>query len=90
LPAHQHHQAKAKEQKDQAAEPVLNADYLMIGGKNVFSPPPQLVMLVAGVVRVWIVMSFERSGSVHFRRKLSVQISREKADLQRAKKHDPG
>ena len=30
-------------------------------------------MLVAGVVRVWIVMSFERSGSVHFLKKLSFQ-----------------
>jgi hypothetical protein len=60
----------------------------MVGGENVFSPPPELVMLVAGVVR--IVMRFERSSGVHFRRKLSFQISREKADLQRAKKHDPG
>src|SRR4029450_84072 len=85
LPAHQHHQAKAKEQKNQAAEPILNADHLMVGGENVFSPPPELMMLVAGVVRVWIVMRFERSGSVHFLKKVVVSISREKTDLQSAK-----
>jgi hypothetical protein len=51
----------------------LDADDLVIGGENVFSPPSELMMFVPGVVRVRIVMRFERSGSVHFRRKLLFQ-----------------
>ena len=38
LPAHHHHQAKAKEQKEQAADAVLNTDDLVIGGENVLPP----------------------------------------------------
>ena len=37
LPAHHHHQAKAEEQKEQAADAVLNTDHLVIGGENVTS-----------------------------------------------------
>jgi hypothetical protein len=46
LPAHQHHQTKAKEQEDESTKTVLNPNHLMVGGENVFSPPPELVMLV--------------------------------------------
>ena len=38
LPAHHHHQAKAEEQKEQAADAVLNTDHLVIGGENVLPP----------------------------------------------------
>src|SRR6266568_9481237 len=84
LPPHQHHQGKAEEEEDQPGESVLDADHLVIGGENIFSPPPELVMLAcrAGAMRrrvlAFVFMSilavrFERSGSVHFRRKLSFQ-----------------
>src|SRR5580700_4133978 len=73
LPSHQHHQRKTEKQKGQPAETVLNADHLVIGRENVCSPPTELMMLVGVVVLVRIVMRFERSGSVHFRRKLSFQ-----------------
>jgi hypothetical protein len=45
----------------------------MVGGENIFSPPPELVMLMPGLVLMRMGMRFERSGSVHFRRKLSLQ-----------------
>jgi hypothetical protein len=70
LPAHQHHQAKPEEQKCQAAEAILNSDHFVVGGKDIFSPPPELVVLVFRGVCVWIVMGFDRSESVHFRKKL--------------------
>src|SRR5713226_1759495 len=84
LPTHQHHQGKTEEQKKQPGESVLDADHFMVGGENIFSPPPELVMLTcrAGAVRrrvfAFVLMSilaalFEGSGSVHFRRKLSLQ-----------------
>src|SRR5437764_11274134 len=77
LPPHQHHQGKPEEEEDQPGESVLDADHLVIGGENIFSPPPELVMLTcrAGAVRRWvlIVMRFDRSGSVHFRRRLPPQ-----------------
>src|SRR5205823_12016797 len=47
---------------------VLNSDHLVVCGKNIFSPKPELVMLVGGIVPVRFVMRFNRSGSVHFRK----------------------
>jgi hypothetical protein len=46
LPPHHHHQAKPKEEEHQAAKPVLDSDHFVVGGKNVFSPEPELMMLV--------------------------------------------
>ena len=74
-PAHDAHQAETKKEEEQGHEAVLNADHLVIGGENVFSPESELVMFVPGVVGVRIVMRFETSGSVHFRRKVTVSIS---------------
>src|SRR5437773_446461 len=85
LPAHQHHQAKPEEQKCQAAEAILNSDHFVVGGKNVFTPPSELVMLVRRVVRVRFVMGVNGSRSVHFRRKLRWLISEEKPSLQSEK-----
>ncbi len=65
LPPHQHHQGKTEEEEDQSGESVLDADHLVIGGENIFSPPPKLVMLVAGLMLMWMGMRLERSGSVH-------------------------
>src|SRR5438067_7547820 len=65
LPPHQHHQGKPEEEEDQPGESILDADHLVIGGENIFSPPPELVMLVFSAVRAWMRMRFERSGSVH-------------------------
>ena len=54
LPAHQQHQAEAKKHEQQRGNAVLQADDLVVGGKNVFPPKPQFVMLMAdvGVVRM--------------------------------------
>jgi hypothetical protein len=38
LPAHHHHQGKAKEQKDQATDAVPDADDLVVGGEDVLPP----------------------------------------------------
>ncbi len=46
----------------------------MVCGKNIFSPKPELVMLMSSVVPVRFVMRFNRSGSVHFRKKLRFNI----------------
>src|SRR5438067_7489243 len=85
LPAHQHHQAESKEEEHQPAEAILNSDHFVVGGKNIFSPPPELVMLVRCVVRVRFVMSVNGSRSIHFRRKLRWLISEEKPSLQSEK-----
>src|SRR6266853_929121 len=85
LPAHQHHQAESKEEEHQPAEAVLNSDHFVVGGKNVFSPPSELVMLVCRVVRVRFVMGVNGSRSIHFRRKLRWLISEEKPSLQSEK-----
>ena len=50
LPAHQHHQAKAKEQEGETAKTVLNPDHFVIGGEDIFAPPTKLVMFVFGRV----------------------------------------
>src|SRR5882724_7471957 len=81
LPPHQHHQGKTEEEEDQPGESILDADHFMVGGENIFSPPPELVMftcragavrrqMVAFVLMLILAVRFERSGSVHFRRKL--------------------
>src|SRR6266853_2026204 len=85
LPAHQHHQAESKEEEHQPAEAVLNSDHFVVGGKNVFTPPSEIVMLMRRVVRVRFVMGVNRSRSVHFRRKLRWLISEEKPSLQSEK-----
>src|SRR5258708_3886285 len=85
LPAHQHHQAKPEEQKCQAAQAILNSDHFVVGGKDIFSPPPELVMLMSGIVGVRFVMGVKGSRSVHFRRKLRWLISEEKPSLQSEK-----
>ena len=38
LPAHQHHQAKAEEQKEQAADAVLDTNDFVVSGENVLPP----------------------------------------------------
>src|SRR5438105_10070209 len=73
LEAHQHHQAKAEEQERETAQTVLNPDHFVVGGENVFSPPPELVVFMFASVRVWVVMRFDGSRRIHFRRKLSFQ-----------------
>src|SRR6267378_1488544 len=86
LEAHQHHQAKAEEQERETAQTVLNPDHFVVGGKNIFSPPPELVVLVFASVCVWIVMRFDRSRRIHFRRKLSLQYL-EGSSVCKAEKH---
>src|SRR6266568_9382901 len=80
----EHHQAEPEEEEHQTAESVLDPDHFMVGGENIFSPPPQLVVFVLGGVCVWIVMGVDRSGSVHFRKSYAV-ISKRKRDLQSLK-----
>src|SRR5947207_14288038 len=73
LEAHQHHQAKAEEQERETAQTVLDPDHLVVGGKDIFSPPTKLMVFVFASVCMWIVMCFDRSRRIHFRRKLSFQ-----------------
>ena len=42
LPAHQHHQRKAEEQEQEAADAVLDADDLVVGGEDVLAPEAKL------------------------------------------------
>ena len=46
LPPHQHHQGKAQKQERESTETVLDPDDLMVCGENIFSPKPELVVLV--------------------------------------------
>src|SRR6266487_4812724 len=73
LPAHQHHQAEAEEQERETAKTVLNPDHFVVCGENIFAPPTKLMVFMFGSVRVRIVMRFDRSRRIHFRRKLSFQ-----------------
>src|SRR2546423_1756774 len=81
LPPHEHHQAKAHEQKDETADAVLDANHLMVGRKNVFTPKSELVVVVF-VSRLVMMSIFavrvKRSGSVHFGKKLTVQYRKGK------------
>src|SRR5260370_23656759 len=77
LPTNQHQQGKTEEEEDQPGESILDADHFVVGGENIFSQPNELVMLTcrAGAARrrMVIVMRLDRSGSVHFRRRLPPQ-----------------
>ena len=48
LPAHQHHQAEAEEQEQQAGDRVLDPDRLVVDGEDVL--PPEAELLVGSVV----------------------------------------
>src|SRR5436190_6781637 len=85
LPAHQHHQAKTKKQEGETTKTVLNADHLMVGGENIFTPPTKLVVFMFASVRVWVVMRFDRSRRIHFQEKIIISISRGKPGLQSRK-----
>ncbi len=50
LPAHQHHERKTEEKKDQSADPVLDPDHLVIGRDDVLSPERKFVVIVPGIV----------------------------------------
>ena len=50
LPAHHKHEHEAEEEKDEAGEPVLDPDDLVIGREDVFAPPVQLMVIVMRVV----------------------------------------
>jgi hypothetical protein len=47
LPAHQQHQEKAEQQKAERGKSVLDANDLVVGGKNVLAPEARLVMFMA-------------------------------------------
>lgn len=52
LETHHHHQAEPNEQEDESTDAILEADNLVIGGKDIFAPPSQFVMVVPGIVAV--------------------------------------
>lgn len=58
----------------------------MVRGENVFSPPTKLVVFMFASVRVWVVMRFDRSRRIHFRKKLSFQYLKGSA-VCKAEKH---
>src|SRR6266480_3016474 len=45
----------------------------MVCGENIFSPPTKLLVSMFASVRVRVVMRFDGSRRIHFRRKLSFQ-----------------
>ena len=45
LPAHHQHEAKTKKQEEQSGDSILNADDLVIGGKNVSAPETRILMM---------------------------------------------
>ena len=53
LKPHQHHQAEAEEEKQEAGDGVLNADDLVVHGKHVLAPEAQLFVMSV-VVRVFV------------------------------------
>ena len=55
LPAHDHHEHEPEEQKDQAGNPVLDPDDLVISRDDVFLPEAELVMIVVAVLVVVVV-----------------------------------
>ena len=65
LPPHQHHQAEAEEQEEEAGDRVLNADDFVIVREDVFPPEPELLMRVIVRMPVPVAMRFERRHLVH-------------------------
>ena len=57
LPAHQHHQEKSKLHEAQRGETVLDANDLVVSGKNIFAPEARLVVLGMAVVVVGVVFT---------------------------------
>ena len=51
LPAHEHHQAEAKEEEHQGSQAVLNADHLVVGREDVLSPERQLAVMFVVMMR---------------------------------------
>jgi hypothetical protein len=51
-PAHHHHQIESKGQEGQGRDPILEADHLVISGKDPFPDESRFVMMVfvVGVV----------------------------------------
>ncbi len=54
LPAHDHHQAETEKEKHQRGNAVLDADDLVIGGKDILLPKPRLLMARVVGVRVCV------------------------------------
>jgi len=53
LPAHHQHQQEAKKQKRQCRDAVLDADDLMVGGKDVRAPEPRIFMMLCMDSGMW-------------------------------------
>jgi hypothetical protein len=51
-PPHHHHQREAEEEEDQRREPILDADDLVVLGKDVLGPEPRLFVVVGLVMSV--------------------------------------
>jgi hypothetical protein len=60
LPAHHQHQTKAEKHEQERGHAVLQADDLVVGGKDVFPPKPKLMMRL--VVNARIRMVFRLHG----------------------------
>ena len=68
LPAHEQHQTKTEVEKEEAAPQILDADGLVVGGKNVGADEAELVMLVAVVSVTVSVVAMPTAVSVDGRR----------------------
>ena len=49
LPAHEQHQEKAEKHETQRHQAILDADHLVVGGKDIFLPKPRLVMFLVAM-----------------------------------------
>ena len=65
LPPHQHHQAEAEQQEEEAGYRVLNPDDFVILREDVFAPEPELFMRVLVCMRVRVAMLLDRRHLVH-------------------------
>jgi hypothetical protein len=53
LPTHHQHQTKAEKQKSQRGDAVLNADDLVVGGKDVRAPEARIFVMLCMDSGMW-------------------------------------
>ena len=57
-PSHHHHEGEAEKEEKQAGDAVLNSDDLVVGGKNVFFPKTEFVLIVVRSILPVLVLCF--------------------------------
>jgi len=67
LPAHQDHQEKSEQHEAQRGQAVLDADDLVVGGKNVLAQEADVLVTAVVVVAVMVISLAERRKLVNGR-----------------------